>query len=973
MKTIENNINEQRSKVKEVQKELSKLNKTSNQINTSIKDLEEKIKTINAKSSSFFARLLLAISFGFYNIQKQQLKKASTLKIKIKKLLNDYKLNDDNQYNTRNKENKLQEELHLLENTFNKKLVLFKNELVAQQSKLLELSKRIYLNNVKINNESKSIEKIITNRKEYIEYIEEKNEIYEITSFIKAPDLWAKNKNSIFLKNEINIFEKYFDTIEDNPLTKNQREAVLVNQDNNLVVAGAGSGKTSVVVAKVGYLLKKGYATTDEILVLAFNKKAASEIFERIQEKIGIEADIRTFHSFGLSVIAESSAKPSLCKWATDSHEFSTLLKGTILSKMKDTVFFKNITKYFIEYFIPYKNEFDFKNSGEYYNYIKNYEIRTFNNEKVKSFEECEIANFLRLKNIEYEYEARYKYDTATSKKRQYEPDFYLPQYDIYIEHFGISRDYKTAPYVNNKEYVEGIYWKRELHKENNTNLIETYSYEKSEGKLTELLELKLQEYNVPMENITFEEAITIFKQKQGVLDRFTKLIISFLGHYKSNQFSIEDLEDRLERKDLRSYAFLNLFNRIFNAYEDNNKKCKCIDFDDMIVQACQLIESNKYKKSYKYIIVDEFQDISSGRSRLVKSLCKRYEDTILTVVGDDWQSINRFAGSDISIIKEFKKHFGKSELMFLDKTFRFDNNISKVASQFIMKNESQISKDISTIKTVTTPSIYIYKKGKDDADHIYKILNLLKNKSTIDKKQEIIFLARFNHLKPKNLSEVQATFSMFDISFMSVHASKGLGADYIILLGLDSGKFGFPSEIEDDPLLDIVMATPEKYPLAEERRLFYVALTRAKEKVFIISDANNSSIFTDELLKDNTDKEIFELGIKSEQIKKCSKCELGSLIKWENTDKTYFYGCSNYPLCNHTEEILLCKNCNIELNKTMTEGIAVCINKSCTYTISLCKICDGYMIKRKSKYGEFWSCSNYSPKPDGCKYKYNI
>jgi DNA helicase IV len=889
------------------------------------KKLESELEKMKSSIPNWLWNTIIkTISLGKVNLNDIKQKRIQTLLKNIEKLV------------------KIFEKIDVLED----KLNVFQDSIMG-----------IYINDYKRKKYKRELQLIL---KEYSFYdLSIENEKYPFLSkFFSNSEYEVKEWNRSFVSNEKKNQADFFKTVEENPLTESQQNAVVINEDNNLVIAGAGSGKTSVIVAKIGYLVKRGFAKPEEILVLAFNKKAVEEIKERITEKLKLETNVSTFHSYGLKIIGKANKKPIICSWATDDKELTKLIRTIIKDKLNEPDFYKIFKKYFIEHFVPYKNEFDFKSKGEYYDYIKNYDLRTLDGKLVKSYEELEISNFLRLKNINYIYEHPYEHETATSQYRQYQPDFYLPDYGIYIEHYGISKNGKTAPYINNEDYLNGMVWKRSIHRNYNTTCIETYSYEKSEDNLLTLLEKKLKAYDVKFQDVSFEEVLEIFNLKNGIVDRFTKLTMQFLNHFKSNKYTIDTLSKKIGFLDFREKAFLEIFENIFNEYENKKNEFNCIDFYDMINNAIDIVNSGLYQPKYKYILIDEFQDISSSRSDLIRALCEKIDDSILTVVGDDWQSINRFAGSDVSIIKNFENHFGVSETIFLDNTFRFDNNVSKVASNFITKNPSQIKKSIKTFKTSNTPSIYIYRSSKGEENYISRIFNFLEKK--VDKKKEVLILGRFNYLRPDNFKELQNRYeNKFDIKFMSVHASKGLGADFVILLGVDKGKMGFPCEIEDDPLLDIVMAQQEEFHFSEERRLFYVALTRTKEKLFIVSDIHNGSEFIKEIVEDNTEDEIQFLNERDYVAKYCPECELGSLVEKE-TEKGSFYGCSNYPLCDYTEEIRRCSSCDANLHKLIDQNIAICENKNCSHTEVLCKKCNSYMSVRKKDNREFLGCSSY-------------
>ena len=280
-------------------------------------------------------------------------------------------------------------------------------------------------------------------------------------AFLANPEKIRLANNNAFLKQELDRHKTFFDKIESNPLTKMQRISIITNEDNNLVVAGAGSGKTSVIVGKVLYLLKKRLANANEILILAFNKKAQEEIQERLSEKLEIIPDVKTFHSLGNYILRFGQNQKGLSKLATDDFMFKNAIKAIIQNSLEDSDFVDIMKIYFQEFFYPVPNIAQFKVEGDYYNYLENFEIRTLITEKVRSLEECYIAKFLYLNGVEYEYEKAYPYDCGKIDYGIYKPDFYLPAYDIYIEHFAINKNGTTPSFIDNKKYIEGMKWKR--------------------------------------------------------------------------------------------------------------------------------------------------------------------------------------------------------------------------------------------------------------------------------------------------------------------------------------------------------------------------------------------------------------------------------------------------------------------------------------------------------------------------------
>lgn len=292
-----------------------------------------------------------------------------------------------------------------------------------------------------------------------------------IRDLVSDPEGFRTRANEVFVKNELSRSRAFLDRVEERPLTEEQRRAVVVDEDRNLVVAAAGSGKTSVIVAKAGWLAERAYRRPSELLLLAFARNAREELGERIRGSLGDEVAngvaVRTFHGLGVEIIGKAEGRsPSLAEEAEDNVALLELLKGIVADLLADRDLSATLLRWFQGQFAPYRNEQEFRSWGEYWDYIRQYDIRSLKGEKVKSFEECKIANFLYLNGVPYEYEADYEHDTVTPEKRQYRPDFYLPEAGIYIEHFGVDARGRTAPFVDQEEYRKGMEWKRKLHKD---------------------------------------------------------------------------------------------------------------------------------------------------------------------------------------------------------------------------------------------------------------------------------------------------------------------------------------------------------------------------------------------------------------------------------------------------------------------------------------------------------------------------
>ena len=311
----------------------------------------------------------------------------------------------------------------------------------------------------------------------------------------------------------------------------------------------------------------------------------------------------------------------------------------------------------------------------------------------------------------------------------------------------------------------------------------------------------------------------------------------TFIQHFKGARLSIGELERRAAAKGDggRSNAFLRVFRPIFERYEATLAQAGEIDFHDMINRATDHVSAGRYRSPYGYILVDEFQDISSGRAGLLKALVDQSPTAQLFAVGDDWQAIFRFAGSDIAIMREFEERFGPGARTDLETTFRCSDGLCKLATQFVRSNPAQIEKKVRTVHGVNGSAVWIDFGGDDVPPSLDEALDrIAADYAPPEGRPSVFLLGRYRYLKP-DMRRLAPRHPDLNLSYRTVHAAKGLEADYVVVLGVCAGRYGFPTEVTDDPLLHLVLTAPEEYPNAEERRLFYVALTRAKRRACLL------------------------------------------------------------------------------------------------------------------------------------------
>ena len=734
-----------------------------------------------------------------------------------------------------------------------------------------------------------------------------------------------------------------------NSLTNEQARTIATDQDVTLVLAGAGTGKTAVIIGKIAHLVRNQGLAPEAVLALAFNRKAAMEIKERLPEDLK-GTEVSTFHSFALKVISETGTAPSISTMAQDYFAYSKAIEQIVQNAKTDPKLARVTVDFVSQSPAEYVEPFDFRTLAEYEQYVRNNELRTFNGELVKSFEELTIANFLSQNGIEYQYEARYEHDTASSQYRQYEPDFYLPEHHIYVEHFALNKDSQPPP--GWAGYAEGVKWKRALHAQHGTELLETYSWQHRDDTLLSNLEVQLRERGVNFQPVPAEDLVErLTAEKLSVLSR---LLGTFLQHVKSADLSEEEVERRrkLAKDRKRADRFFRIFTHTRGEYERLLQEEKAIDFHDLINQAKALISKGDWDNPYQYVLVDEFQDISDGRMALAKALKK--PDLAYFLVGDDWQSIYRFAGSHVGLIHECDQHLGHTERTNLSRTFRFGDGILKPSSAFVQLNPEQTKRNLVANSQEGDEGITII--AADDSESGVNTALQMIRKADDARDASVLVLGRFQSSRtamgPRRGRQTNG------IEFSTVHSAKGREADYVIVLDLRDSRYGFPCLVVDDPLLDLVSppaAQDEPYPNAEERRLFYVALTRARKGVYLIADQTNPSPFVRELIQTSTD--IRTIGQVSHS---CPACYRGALIRSQSGDNLR---CTNSPTCRYLAP--RCTNCGAGYATVNTEsGVATCSNPNCTEPPCVCPKCGTGVVVLRTNPREFWACSRYWDTP---------
>ena len=715
--------------------------------------------------------------------------------------------------------------------------------------------------------------------------------------------------NDAVMVAELRDRRQFFDTIEKTPLTDEQARAVVCFDNRVQLIAAAGSGKTSVMVARAAYAVSRGFVAPERILLLAYNNSAAVELQDRVDARLaaaGINAEgvrASTFHSFGLDVIgAATGATPRLASWLGSDDGTGHRMIETIVDELRgrDEQFRNRWDLYRLLFahapakLIDYQPDtFDPQTNEPLY--------RTFAGELVRSHGERMIANWLYLNGVNYVYEKPYPHNTGSATHAQYHPDFYYPDIDVWHEHWALDRDGKPpAEFIG---YADGITWKRATHQRFGTSLIETTWADVVWGDGLDQLKRQLEEHGQEL-NWNPDRAISDQYSKPMKNEELYRLVRTFMAHIKSNAFTADHLEGRLASEldhlsGTRTSIFLSVYWAIAAEWDRRLMAEGSVDFEDMLLQAADHLEAGRADMGYDLILVDAFQDASQARARFVRGLLAR-PGRYLLAVGDDWQSINRFAGADLSVMTDFADWFGDGPQLALTTTFRCPQSICDTASSFIAKNPRQFIKPMRSAHTQPGVPVDVIRSATSRealAQHLDILSTSVAHEAdeTQGERVSVFVLGRYNFERDLLPAKV---YDNLDVTFRTVHSSKGLEADFIVLPSMVTGTYGFPSTITDDPVLAVAMPQPETYEHAEERRLFYVALTRARRAVTLITDPTRISSFVVELLDagkvtiNGATPSVANGG--ADGIEVCPRCGSGVLVVRQGPYGR-FIGCTNY------------------------------------------------------------------------------
>ena len=828
---------------------------------------------------------------------------------------------------------------------------------------------------------------------------------YEDFEDLKTIPASVEKHNKAYVTSHLKSEKEYLDTIlkKIDPvinLDDEQRHVVLSDEDYTLVIAGAGAGKTTTVAAKVRYLVEKKGIKPEQILVISFTNKAVGELRDKINKGLGIPCPVTTFHSTGYAILRKKEAAgKNIVDGGFMFNVINNYLKGNILEQPE---LVDKLILFFGSYFdAPYEDD----DLNTFFNYISKADFSTLKgnmseyteeiinkrtgnkisiaHETLRSAQEVSIANFLYLNSIDYRYEKPYQFNIIRAHK-PYTPDFTLKQGDkiAYLEHFGITEDGRNNRYTAEqlKKYKAAINDKVILHRKHNTDLIYTFSSYNDGRPMLEHLKEQLIEHGFVLNQRSSQEVFEkiVNTEENKYILKLVKLICTFIQNFKTNGYTIDKFyEWESQTTNERTRLFLDVCQQCYLEYAKRLKEKRAVDFEDMINESARILNQQLISGKtldFKYIIVDEYQDISRQRFDLTKSLSQICDAKIIAV-GDDWQSIYAYAGSDITLFTKFKDSMGYGQELKITRTYRNAQEVIDIAGGFIQKNDSQLKKALVSPKHIQDPVVIesyteevdrkqtkgkggkYYMIGKTVEDIVATILEenpkssiLLLGRYGFDaynlsRSADFIYDEKTGGVKSKKFPGVR-------LEFMTVHRAKGLGFDNVIIINARNELYGFPSQIQEDPVLKYVVKDDFSIEYAEERRLFYVALTRTKNRVYIVAPEQHPSKFVTELISDfknvKVNGKINEVDdANSADIKRCPICGYPLQLRYKPHYGLKLWLCSNEP----------------EICDFMTNDL-----RGGELSILKCDKCqDGYLIVKEGKLGPFLGCTNYKSDKTGC------
>jgi DNA helicase-4 len=758
---------------------------------------------------------------------------------------------------------------------------------------------------------NEKVEKIV-NSGTYLTFIEKECCLDVIKSLLEDLAYCAENKvlENGFVLTQKGKLEKHIQTISDYnaefikrrkkdykhlwskgllSLDDEQQTAIVTDDKYNLVVAAAGSGKTEVLITRIAYLITRSpdRIQPQRILAIAYQRKAKDEIEQRLRDHYKIEnVNVRTFHKLGIDILRKAGKIISRTD-IIDENKKHEIIKTIFEQKISNEPAFYTL---FLEYVKTLHNEdaeeANYETIDEILSYARKRAYFSIDNTRVNSRAEKEIMDFLLTNKINGA-PIVVAYEPGISGFR---PDFCLPQYDLFIEHWALNKEGEVPNWFDQptEKYKESMETKKKWFADHDKLLVETFTHEYDENKpdeFIELLKLRIIEKLQSRHNRKFEFTLKTYDEIVEIVWGTYKTpiddIVNFITTAKTYGLTTKKIADRLvDRKwSSKQLAFGNLVMQVYPIYEDELQKKAKIDFEDMINNAIKELDNNTnlYATVYDHILIDEYQDISAQRLALIKKLLERNPYCKLFCVGDDWQSIMGFSGSNLNFFVNFREYFEKPAITKICTNYRSVKSIVDAAADLIRNNDNhQVPKlALSNRKEIRPIMIFRSPHKMEFANNYYHqtaedcLARIVEYSQRGYAANDVLILTRFIRTRVANKIKFPLVIQILldkakehnigiacdnanaqsKVRLLTVHKSKGIEAKVVFILNVIKGIYGFPCEIEDSSIYE---PARDNYPIQdqkeEERRLFYVAMTRAKEDLYIYTWEPAKSEFLEEI-----------------------------------------------------------------------------------------------------------------------------
>lgn len=687
-------------------------------------------------------------------------------------------------------------------------------------------------------------------------------------------------------------------------LNENQREAVVSNHKRLLVLAGAGSGKTKTLLQKLVYLIEEKGVSPASILAITFTKNAASEMLDRLiiaADDSGKYADIltnknksqrekdteryfytkkyrwinnlnlKTFHALCYSIIRNFGVNEfdnrfkiientkatggETGKYTATETAFEVIHK-ILIEKCASNQYLLHFKRYVLDYMV---DKVDIDKARKALPAKDGKFFTALNGTRVRSKSEQYIADWLYRHSIGFEYEPRINF-----RDFDFRPDFFIPEANLYIEHVSD----KSHP-MESKEHQFKLA---------NKLLVKTFETQTKDTAIFNLVLERVVKSRLPA-NYQFTTALSFeeeFRTYHKEVKNFLRQVMRVIDMIKIENMPVaEVLNNSQKDQHQRVRDFYQLAAPVIDRYKAYCINRSYLDFNDMIIRTISLFRNHqeivgKFKGKYQYILVDEFQDVNNLQVELLKLLLT--EETQLFCVGDDWQSIYGFRGSNVGYILNFTQHFPGAETITLSLNYRSTPHIVSASNEVIKHNKFRIDKHIEAFRK-SESKIFVY-AGKEEDENVdfavKEVKRLQREKGYL--RDDILFLYRRSKMYFPYFERFRKE-GIF-VSGKTIHASKGLEAKAVFIIGLSEGKGGFPDIWQDDRIYHAIRSFRYEMLKEEERRLFYVAITRAQDELFLLTEKGNESSFLKEIPDTFTHKSGIPFKPMVERMLLCDRCK---------------------------------------------------------------------------------------------------